>query len=191
MSLTDGDKTEITCMINDAIDSLREELSADTNLHADNRGENAKSGDENAFDWEAAKENMIETECGIKLCRENYFKGKKTHFTFEEALEIDKEARKHGLRLPMVVDFEKLYAFYGLGENGEDTPKKLVDELGFQLAGAYSSGSLYLSGSYGYYWSSTVYNSNYAYNLYLDSSSVSPQDNSNRYYGYSVRCVSI
>ena len=60
----------------------------------------------------------------------------------------------------------------------------------FTLAGRWSNG--YGSqGSSGRYWSRTAYRSNSirAYNLYLDSSSVYPQDNDNKNCGFSVRCV--
>jgi len=52
-----------------------------------------------------------------------------------------------------------------------------------------SSGSLTYTGSYGYYWSSTV-NGTGAYYLYFNSSSVDPSYNLNsRAFGFSVRCV--
>jgi uncharacterized protein (TIGR02145 family) len=44
-------------------------------------------------------------------------------------------------------------------------------------------------GSYGYYWSRSLYNAGYGYYLYFYSSRVNPQDYYNRYYGYSVRAV--
>ena len=44
------------------------------------------------------------------------------------------------------------------------------------------------SRGYGYYWSSTSYNENYAYNLYFSSSDIYPQDNSYRSSAFSVRC---
>lgn len=43
-------------------------------------------------------------------------------------------------------------------------------------------------GSYGYYWSSTPYNANYAYNLYFYSSRIFPQYSYYYSYGFSVRC---
>ncbi|MBQ9016964.1 InlB B-repeat-containing protein, partial [Candidatus Saccharibacteria bacterium] len=44
-------------------------------------------------------------------------------------------------------------------------------------------------GSDGYYWSSSVYNTNFGYILYFDSSYVYPQNYSYKYRGYAVRCV--
>ena len=53
----------------------------------------------------------------------------------------------------------------------------------------YSSASLGSTGSYGYYWSSTVNDSSDAYHMYVNSSNVYPRHNSYRYNGFSVRCV--
>ncbi len=61
----------------------------------------------------------------------------------------------------------------------------------FLLAGFYFSGSVVKPDSYGRYWSSTVYSSNYnyAFNLALDTSSVNVTSINDKYYGESVRCV--
>ena len=44
-------------------------------------------------------------------------------------------------------------------------------------------------GSYGFYWSSTPYDTSYAYYLNFGSDDIDPQCNFNRYYGQSVRLV--
>ncbi len=44
-------------------------------------------------------------------------------------------------------------------------------------------------GSYGYYWSSTAYGTDYAYSVLFVSGSVDPAGYLNRYYGFSVRLV--
>ena len=60
----------------------------------------------------------------------------------------------------------------------------------FVYSGGVYSGSVNIRGSYGYYWSSTAYSSDFAYYLSLYSSSVAPGTNHNyKYYGRSVRCV--
>lgn len=141
------------------------------------------------FDWEAAKNNLIETDCGITLCREDYFDGDKKHFTFDEALEIEKEAKKHGFRLPTVVEFEKLYAFYGLGEDGKDTIQRFIDELSFTYAGNYDGTSLNNVGTNGYYWSSSIYSTYSSYLLYFNTSNVYPQDYSYKYLGFAVKFI--
>ena len=60
----------------------------------------------------------------------------------------------------------------------------------FLYSGLVYSGSVGDRGSYGNYWSSTAYDSNYAYYLYLYSSNVYPgTDGSVKYYGGSIRCL--
>lgn len=141
------------------------------------------------FDWKKAKENLIETDCGITLCRDDYTEGDKKHFTFDEALEIEKEAKKHGFRLPTVVDFEKLYAFYGLGEDGKDTPQRFKDELGFTDAAQRRTIVVASVGTYGYYWSSSIYSTDYSYILLFNTSNVSPQDYDGKYFGFAVKFI--
>lgn len=65
------------------------------------------------------------------------------------------------------------------------------EPLNFTYAGIvhYVNGSLYNQGSYGYYWSSTVNNANYACILLFYSSYVNPANNISRPYGYSVRGI--
>ncbi|MDO4747444.1 MAG: hypothetical protein Q4A70_03880, partial [Candidatus Saccharibacteria bacterium] len=61
----------------------------------------------------------------------------------------------------------------------------------YLYSGYVNGGSLNIRGSYGYYWSSTAYNSYSAYYLYLDSSNVYPGTSYNyKYYGRAVRCLS-
>ena len=64
-----------------------------------------------------------------------------------------------------------------------------AEPLWFVRSGYVYSGALNDAGSYGYYWSSSVYSSNSAYSLYFGSSRVYPQSRSDRYNGNSVRCV--
>jgi uncharacterized protein (TIGR02145 family) len=52
-----------------------------------------------------------------------------------------------------------------------------------------SIGSLSNQGSSGYWWSSAEFSANNAYHLYVFTSLVYPQNNYNKYYGFSVRCV--
>jgi uncharacterized protein (TIGR02145 family) len=53
----------------------------------------------------------------------------------------------------------------------------------------YDSGSLYNRGNSGYYWSSSQYTSDFAWNLNFSSSNVNTSYNSLRRLGFSVRCV--
>ncbi len=61
----------------------------------------------------------------------------------------------------------------------------------FPAAGyrGYGNGALYSAGTHGGYWSSTHYDSSYAYSVYFNSS-YAGVNNSSRYNGLSVRCVS-
>lgn len=44
-------------------------------------------------------------------------------------------------------------------------------------------------GSHGYYWSSSFNSERFAYSLYFDSGGVNPQNNGDRYYGFSIRPI--
>ncbi len=60
----------------------------------------------------------------------------------------------------------------------------------FLYSGGVSSGSVNNRGSRGNYWSSTAYNTNYAYYLSLGSTDVYPGTNTNnKYYGRAIRCL--
>ena len=59
----------------------------------------------------------------------------------------------------------------------------------FPAAGYYLNGSLNIEGSYGYVWSSTPYDSSYAYSLGFDSGSKRVNYGSYRSCGFSVRGV--
>lgn len=57
------------------------------------------------------------------------------------------------------------------------------------MGGWGNGSSVDYAGSYGYYWSSTYYDTNYAYSMGFNSSGVLPQYYSNKYDGFAVRCV--
>lgn len=80
----------------------------------------------------------------------------------------------------------------GRGNFNISTDDKYKALLFFPAAGYGTNTSLINAGSYGNYWSSTLYTSytNYAYSLNFDSSNVNPQYNNYRYLGFSVRPVS-
>ncbi|MBR0467367.1 hypothetical protein IJJ53_00405 [Candidatus Saccharibacteria bacterium] len=61
--------------------------------------------------------------------------------------------------------------------------------LWFVRSGNVNNGSLNNPGSEANYWSSTVNNSNNAYNLNFTATGVNPANNNNRNNGRSVRCV--
>ena len=81
-------------------------------------------------------------------------------------------------------DFKTLYNNYNSSSALRLAPMNLA------LSGSASSSSMSNQGSLGWYWSSTVYGSNDAYNLALSSSSVYPSNDLNsKLNGFSVRCV--
>ena len=68
----------------------------------------------------------------------------------------------------------------------------LAQPLSFLRSGSYywQAASRNSRGSYGYYWESRINSVMVAYNLYFSSSTLYPQNNYSRGYGFSVRCVS-
>ena len=87
-----------------------------------------------------------------------------------------------GWRLPTLADIKTLKGTYTTGATLTASPWLGV------YSGDYNSSQFYLGGSYGYYWSSTAYDSNYAYYLYFVSSSAYV-NNYNKYRGLAVRCI--
>ena len=81
-------------------------------------------------------------------------------------------------------EFNNLYLAYGSDQ------ATFKEALSTPLSGDFSSGSAYLQGSYGYFWSSTFYYSRHMrYLLTVRSSIVSPVDDDDRSRGLSVRCI--
>ena len=60
---------------------------------------------------------------------------------------------------------------------------------GLLLSGLYNSGGANNVAQSGLYWSRSAYSKGMAYVLYLNSSAVNPQNYTNKYAGFSVRCV--
>ena len=99
-------------------------------------------------------------------------------------------------RLPTRFEFQELYD----NSNTEWTTVNSVagrlftsktngNSIFFPAAGYYNGSSHYNVGSSGYYWSSSFNSADNAYSLYFYSSVVFPQDDGNRFYGFSVRAV--
>ena len=102
--------------------------------------------------------------------------------------------------LPTKEDFQELYDntdsewvadYNGTGVAGRKFMKKSDHSVYvfFPASGDYNGTSLNYRGTIGYYWSSSFYSATYAYYLYFSSSSVSPQHDLNRRFGFSVRPV--
>lgn len=123
--------------------------------------------------------------CGLKIAMEDYCEinadgNKKTKFTFNEALEIEKKTNGKW-RVPTVAEWMQIVLELGTTEDGNLDREKLVKELNLTED----------DDGYGYYWSSTSGSSTGAYSLYFRSSGVNPANDDLRGFGYSVRCVSL
>lgn len=99
-----------------------------------------------------------------------------------------------GWRLPTISsvadrdEFRKLNNIYNGGSTSSDA-NLIISPLWFVRSG-YVNGTLNSYGTSGFYWSSTVNNSNVAYSLSFSSSSVNPAySGSGRDNGFSVRCL--
>ena len=91
-----------------------------------------------------------------------------------------------GWRLPTIGyagDFKILYDNYNPSSALRSNPVNLT------LSGYVSSNSRNSQGSVGFYWSSAVASKYYAYYLSLDASNVDPANNTNKFNGFSVRCI--
>ena len=77
----------------------------------------------------------------------------------------------------------------GYWQNG--THNMLSSPQNFVYSGLRNQSSAYVANadSNGWWWSSTVYLSDYAYDMYVRSSAVHPRDRSNRSSGFNVRCI--
>ena len=99
-----------------------------------------------------------------------------------------------GWRLPTNsgdYSFSNLFGQYGLptsNTSGDYVSTVEASPLSFTRAGLYYSGYNYQGGD-GYYWSRTPNSSTNAYDFVYNSSYFGPQYYSDKFYGFSVRCV--
>ena len=80
-------------------------------------------------------------------------------------------------------EFQALYSAYN------SNASNFISVTSAVLSGGWSNSSANNQGYYGFWWSSTAYDSTSGYNLRFDSSNVYPQSNNFKRSGYSVRCV--
>ena len=99
-------------------------------------------------------------------------------------------------RLPTVGEFQELNSNCTSEWTDEDgvagrrfTSNINGNSIFFPASGDYSGTTLGGRGSYGYYWSSSYISEASAYVMYFNSDGVSPADNNNRRFGFSVRAV--
>ncbi len=79
-------------------------------------------------------------------------------------------------------EFQNLYSKY-------NNAKLFQEALSTPLSGNFGNGKALSQGYYGGFWSSTRNSGSIMYYLYVDSTSVNPQSNYIRSYGFSMRCI--
>lgn len=146
--------------------------------------------DINSNGWEAYG---IKSElANIIITPEDYTEGGKKHYTWHEAMKIEKHL-DNGWRLPTLKEW--VFIAWEFGENkGVLDSDKLQRNLSLGLNGFIATdGQLYYTGSFGFYWSSSVHTESStdarAYALDFSTSSANPSNHFNRYFGFSVRLV--
>lgn len=147
-------------------------------------------------DW---KKRAIKSETtGLLIAPEDYYKGEKKYFTWDEAMEA---LEGTPWRLPTAAEWMAICVEFG-NDNGIVTAEKLEESLGLDMNGwvwngnmedynkNYSNSSIECVGAYGHYWSASATSSAAnAYTLTFDSGGVNPQDSDSKLHGFSVRCV--
>ena len=110
------------------------------------------------------------------------------------------DAARHNMgapcRMPTVGEFQELNAQCDSEWTDEDgvsgrrfTSRINGNSIFFPASGnRYGSGLLH-RGSYGHYWSASLYSQTLGYDLYFDSTGVGPAHNLNRFLGFPVRAV--
>lgn len=126
----------------------------------------------------------------VEIADRDYTEDGKRHFTFDEALKIEKKL-KDGWRLPTRSEWVLICEEYGQDENGELRSNVLMDHLGLGKHGVRGRyGEVIGAGVGSYYWSRSAHSTTSdAYDLYFHSGSVNPSYYGNRYLGFSLRFV--
>lgn len=121
----------------------------------------------------------------IKVADIDYYEilpdgAKKTTFTWDEAMEIEKKT--HGKwRVPTVPEWFAICAVFGRSEDGTDVdPQVLKKNLNLATDE---------DGSYGNYWSAATYNTGNSRYLNFFASLLYPRAGSYKGVGFAVRCV--
>ena len=123
-----------------------------------------------------------ELDCGLTIAMEDYYEidgdgNKKTEFTYDEAMEIEKKTGGKW-RLPTMAEWAQICDELGVKDHILDRDK-VVKTLNLTED----------SDGFGYYWSSTLQSGSNAYYLCFNSSDLSPAYRNSRGNGFSVRCV--
>ncbi|MBR2997070.1 hypothetical protein IKF33_01370, partial [Candidatus Saccharibacteria bacterium] len=101
--------------------------------------------------------------------------------------DIDADICPAGWHMPTTTSGGEYYYLYNTAYAANATNFKTA--LSTPLSGFFNYGSAYDQGSYGGFWSSTWYSTDYVRGLGVSASRVYPSDNYSRNYGYSLRCV--
>ena len=110
------------------------------------------------------------------------------------------DAARHNMgapcRMPTVGEFQELNAQCDSEWTDEDgvagrrfTSRINGNSIFFPASGSRDGTSLINRGARGFYWSASLGSAALGYDLYFSSDGVTPADNSNRFYGFSVRAV--
>ena len=108
---------------------------------------------------------------------------------------VDTSICPAGWTLPTKPQFSSLYTQYNSAalmevDNPTETKNNSTGKIpGFLLSGRHNTGGASGLGSLGLYWSRTASSAQGAYDLYLNTSSVSPADGGYKYNGFTVRCL--
>lgn len=103
---------------------------------------------------------------------------KKTEFTWDEAMEIEKKTNGKW-RIPTQAEWFAIAAAFGADKDGKVTGETLAKNLNLTTD----------EDGYGHFWSSTVYGDTGARHLGFGSTYVSPQYSNDKVFGFTVRCV--
>lgn len=181
MALTKKDKEEIRHLIIEILDGIKSgEKIVEQGIHDYMLEQIDESWLENGIKSETA---------GLIIAPEDYTESDKKYFTWDEAMALD---LPDGWRLPTRHEWVLICEEFANGPDGRLEFPLLEKALGLKKNGYYDPEyeKVDNQGSNGHYWSATAYSAaTYAYSLSFDSSNVSPQGDSSKYYGFSVRLV--
>ena len=172
--------------VKDGVRTLKVELADETEL---DRYDVEDVPEEKPF-WEVAE---IKFECiapwtspvveKIQIADQDYYEmlpdgTKKTEFTWDEAMEIEKKT--HGKwRVPTQSEWFAIVAAFGADKDGKATGETLAKNLNLTTD----------KNDCGFFWSSNVVSSIYACYLSFYATAVNPQHYGDKAYGFTVRCV--
>lgn len=175
---------------------------ADTDLESLMR--DYEIADDSQTSWETTPIPVVESKlANLQVALTDYYEfsdetnatvvdGKKKYFTYNEAMEVQKNLEDRGWRLPTRSEWVLLCEEFGQDDDGLLSPKKLEENLRL-IRGGYvhlNTGSLRDAGYGSLYWSATTYpNATDAYYLGFHRTNVYPSDYNARFLGFSVRLV--